>query len=666
MQQFSISPHKLPEDDGIQQNLLQFISNFDIKLIIKLFLFSLISLVLIPTLSRAQDLTYDFDTNRVNITYDSLNRILTKNSSTTSANYTYDGSYQGTLTNISFDNSTYKYEYDNKLRLTNETKIIDGVTFQRYIYYDSMDRIGNQTFTPGTNINYTYNNQSKISAVFGLISSVFHNEFDNPVNRSYNNTRLTEYLYDNKGRITQIKTSTLQHMNYTYDAVGNVLTINDSVNNRLYRISYDFLDRLINTTIGGISYVYSYNEIGNILKIVRDNTNTTKFSYGTNPVHAPSRITTGGVGADVHKLKELYSNAKQRVIDFFLPNEKNVTISNANWTIDFENNNKINSSIAFNISTNDTIWVIAAYNYSNGGSYPINTTGRSANTSIDYENVSVKFGVVIQNLTISNRNTSNITFALGILNKMNVTSQNIQWSCTGGLSGGPFTLTANTSRIDLMSSNYSTPGMKTFSCTTTSVDGNDTKAVEFEISGLKIEDYNNTRLAENQRMINFTIKNYWLPSTVTWYITSDGQTFTNTTSSIGTNATSLVSQTINYTTDGSKDIYINISSGGVVDYYNETLRLEAIEIEDYDTVNITSTDMLLGFKVRNNWHLNRSISWNLTDPSITSNNSVNIGTDEITFILIENNYTSAGTKNPKVTVHNGTFLDWFTDRFMIE
>lgn len=208
--------------------------------------------------------------------------------------------------------------------------------------------------------------------------------------------------------------------------------------------------------------------------------------------------------------------------------------------------------------------------------------------------------------------------------------------------------------------------MKTFSCTTTSVDGNDTKAVEFEISGLKIEDYNNTRLAENQRMINFTIKNYWLPSTVTWYITSDGQTFTNTTSSIGTNATSLVSQTINYTTDGSKDIYINISSGGVVDYYNETLRLEAIEIEDYDTVNITSTDMLLGFKVRNNWHLNRSISWNLTDPSITSNNSVNIGTDEITFILIENNYTSAGTKNPKVTVHNGTFLDWFTDRFMIE
>lgn len=636
---------------------------------IKLSLFGIVLFLLIVQISLAstQDLTYDSATKQVNITYDSLNRILTKNTSSVSINYTYDDRYQGTLTNISFDNSTYKYDYDDKLRLTKETKIIDGVAFERRLYYDSMDRIVKQTFTPGTDLNYTYNNQSKINKIIGLVTSTFHNAFDNPLNRTYNNNRVTEFSYDNKGRITEIKTGSLQNLSYSYDAVGNIIRINDSANGRLYKMSYDYLDRLINTSIGGINYVYSYNEIGNILKMVRDNVNTTKFVYGTNPVHAPSKIVTNDAGIDVSKLRELYSNTKQRIISFFLANEKNSTITNANWTVNFEDNNKINSTVAFSLTTNETIWVITGYNYSSGGTYRINITGMSATSSIDFENVSIKFGINAPSLLALSRNITRTMFDFRIFNDMSSASQNVSWSCSEGISSNEnFTLAGNETIIILVDHNYSSSGGKTFSCSASSVDGNDGKAVEFEIKGIRIENYNSTALVENRRMVNFIIRNYYHPTVITWYITSDGQTFTNTTSTLSTNGTASISQTINYTTDGKKDILVNISSGEMTDGYNETFIVRSLRIEDYDSRNLTSTNRLLQFIIKNIWPQNQSVRWNVTNPSITSNNDVNLISGESVFILVENNYTTQGTKKLQITAYNNTFTDSFADRFFVK
>ncbi len=578
--------------------------------------------------------------------------------------YSYDDQYDGTLANISFGNSTYKYEYDDKLRLTKETRIINGITFERKIYYDSMDRMLKQDFTPGQDINYTYNNQSKLGKINGFINSIFYSAFDNPSNRTYDSNRSTEFAYDIKGRVTEIKTGPLQNMSYSYDAVGNIIRINDMANDRLYDMSYDLLDRLVNATIGNIIYVYSYNEIGNILKIVRDNDNTTKFVYGNNPVHAPSKIIVNDAGTDTNNLEELFSNAKHRIISFFLSNEKESTITDVNWTIDFENQNKINSTLALNLTNNESVWVIAGYNYSNSGRYKINVTSRSEANSIDFENTTTKFGVTIHNLTVQSRDISNITFSLGILNDMNATSQNIQWSCSEGLSGGPFTLSGNASRIELVSNNYSTPGIKAFSCNTTSFDGNESGSIEFGINGVEIEDYNNTALDSNTRMINFTIKNYWLPLSVRWYITSNGQTFTNT-ASLTTNGTTMVSQIINYTADGNKDVIVNASSGSIIARYNESFNLNAIRIEDYDSLNLTSTNRLMEFRIKNNWPDNQSIRWNVTDPSLSSN-AINLASEEFVFVLIENNYTTQGTKKPQITAYNNTFADSVMDRFLVK
>ena len=434
-------------------------------------------------------------------------------------------------------------------------------------------------------------------------------------------------------------------------------------------MSYDYLDRLANASIGNINYVYSYNAIGNILKIVRDNNNTTKFVYYGNPIHAPDKIETNtdNVGVDVHKEANLYSDNKNRSIQFYLVNEKNSTINNANWSVKFSNS-IINSTIAFNITPNESILVIAAHNYSNAGNYSINVTGRADNTSTDYENVTLRFGVYVSSLAVNSMNTNKVTFELALKNDMNVTAACLSWVCsTGNQSSGtcPITLSANQERLENFSYVYSSPGNKVVTCNVTSNDGKHGKSIEFELKGIRIEDYNSTVLAENQRMVNFTIKNYWKSAAVTWYITSDGQTFTNTTSNISTNETASVSQTINYTADGSKNISINITSDSLVDKLNESFILKALRIENYDNINLTSTKRLLEFNVKNNWYLNQSVKWNITDPNITSNLTANLTAGESIIILIENNYTSPGTKKPKITAYNNSFIASFIDWFIV-
>ncbi|MBI2547051.1 MAG: hypothetical protein HYW23_01235 [Candidatus Aenigmarchaeota archaeon] len=270
-------------------------------------------------------------------------------------------------------------------------------------------------------------------------------------------------------------------------------------------------------------------------------------------------------------------------------------------------------------------------------------------------------------MSVKSTDTNNITFELVVRNNMNLTSQSITWACdNGNLSSAPFTLDGNQQRIENFSTVYSSPGSNALACNATSNDGNDAKTLNFNLTGIKIEDYNSTALAENQRTVNFTIKNYWTPSAVTWYMTSDGQTFTNTTSTLSTNGTALVSQTINYTTDGNKNIIINISSGSMVDRYNESFTLKALKISNYDSLNLTSTDRLLKFDIKNNWYQNQTVNWNITNPSLTGSNATNLTAGESLFILFENNYTTQGINKPQITAYNNSFISSFADRFVIK
>jgi len=629
--------------------------------------FILTLLVIIPQLVAAssQSLTYNNANNQVNISYDSLNRLLTKNSSADTAIYAYDSNYYGTLTNITFGNSTYKYEYDDKLRVTRETRTIDGIVFEKKNYYDSMDRFVKQTFFQGKNISYYYNEQGKISKILGYINSTFHNAFDSILNRTYANSKIANFTYNSdNARLTQIKTNTIQQLDYSYDSVGNVITINDSVNSRNHRMSYDFLGRLVNVSIGTSNYVYSYNPIGNILKIVRDRTNTTKFVYTGTPVHTPSQIITGNAGIDVYKLSQLDSTGKSRQFQFYLVNEKNTTLTNVNWTVAFGDGTLLNSTSPINI-TNSSISFIAQHNYTSGGFYNVNVTGRSAASS-DFENRSIKFGVMIPSFSIIYKNVTYTVSEFFIHNNMTESSQNVSWNCSDGTTSILlFSLSGNEYLRVLTTYNYSSTGARTLTCSANSTDGNDTKSTNFEIKGIKIEGYNNIPINGNNRTIQFKIKNYYYPASISWSIVSDGQIqHSGTTNTIATGSSETISRDINYTTDGIKTIIVNISSGSLYDQYNDSFNLKAIRIENYYNYNLTAANRILIFNIKNYWPQNMNVSWNVSDPTISSNNIANLTQGESVFVFIQNNYTTQGRKTPKITAYSNSSLDSYTDIFI--
>lgn len=109
----------------------------------------------------------------------------------------------------------------------------------------------------------------------------------------YGNGNVTTYMYHPLSlRLTRLYTldkngTALQDLNYTYDSVGNILSIDDKVNTADQAFQYDELNRLTKAT--GQQYgtkTYLYDAIGNI---VRKDGKT--YFYGKAPTASPHAVT---------------------------------------------------------------------------------------------------------------------------------------------------------------------------------------------------------------------------------------------------------------------------------------------------------------------------------------------------------------------------------------
>ena len=109
------------------------------------------------------------------------------------------------------------------------------------------------------------------------------------MNRTYGNGLIQQFSYDEENnRLTNIYISGVQNLTYDYDSVENIISILDPVNNRNHYLGYDGLNRLINATIGDDVYKYSYNPLGNMMKIVHNNER-----FFLKPMFVPSGVSIG-------------------------------------------------------------------------------------------------------------------------------------------------------------------------------------------------------------------------------------------------------------------------------------------------------------------------------------------------------------------------------------
>ncbi|HEX04304.1 MAG TPA: hypothetical protein ENH10_03990 [Bacteroidetes bacterium] len=207
------------------------------------------------------------------LSYDALDRLnqsIVNNS--LSYNYTYDTQFNGTLRGIDNPYDSYIYWYDNRYRKIKDEHVIDELSFNTSWGYDSMDRVKNLTYPDGEVVNFTYNNQGQLESLGQYLTDVDYNAVEKITDKRFENGIVTSYSYrpDNY-RLSRILTPGLQDFNYTYDGVGNVLSIGNSLRGSTEYFGYDELHRLTSAyETDGYNLTYEYNPIGNLLNIRDD------------------------------------------------------------------------------------------------------------------------------------------------------------------------------------------------------------------------------------------------------------------------------------------------------------------------------------------------------------------------------------------------------------
>ena len=267
--------------------------------------------------------TYDYDDATGNLLTTTETGLLGDSTPYThTTTYTYDSnsriaSIDGPRTDVQ-DVTTYAYDSTTGF-LTSVTQPIIGTTA-----YSNFDALGNpQTVTDpnGNSTTYTYDTSGRVSTVKAPgdtnATQYFYvaggcgqscggaNKIDH-ITLPEGNT--IWYTYDSMGKLSSIKDSLNNTINYTYDSEGNKLTeqIKDSGGSLQKTLSYqyDALNRLTKTinpdnafsqytydalgnrktakdTNGGTT-AYNYDALSRLVSVIQPGTVTTQYGYSTN------------------------------------------------------------------------------------------------------------------------------------------------------------------------------------------------------------------------------------------------------------------------------------------------------------------------------------------------------------------------------------------------
>jgi RHS repeat-associated protein len=286
----------------------------------------------------------------INLYYDELNRLKGKTYNSGPVNpVTYlrpaDPGYNGYAASYTYDSTTggnkgiglqtgmsdlasgssLSWLYDIRGRLTQATRqYTSGGSFTFGYTYDELDRLATTTYPDGEVLTTYYNNQ-------GLPEQLALAESGNPVvllveDAKYNargqqesldrgNDTATDYQYYDQieaFRMMALETSgsgssLLQDLQYTYDDVGNVTSISDSLAGEVQSYTYDALNRLKTAEVSDVGSLpaydltYTINEIGNITGVNDDGTATTynylPAQYSHSQPHAVKSLSGGSTGS---------------------------------------------------------------------------------------------------------------------------------------------------------------------------------------------------------------------------------------------------------------------------------------------------------------------------------------------------------------------------------
>lgn len=590
--------------------------------------------------------------NTVTLTYDALNRITSKsyseNGSEKVINFTYDQNYLGTLSNVTVGGIAYGYTYDDRLRVIGLDKtIFDEILTTTYIY-DSSDRLLAQARN-GVQREFTYNDQDQITAISGFLTEATYTAHGVLDTKKLDNGITTSYIYEPSTlRLSTISTPGVQGLTYTYDNVGNILTLNDSQLSKQHTMTYDSLNRLVEASIGSDRYAYSYNELGNMMNIVRNN-DSKKLVYTGSPAHAPSLIYDDKAGADIHHV-HIDASSKNVSFNITLYNEKTISLSGVNLSINFGDGNTHNQN---DLTITDSTNLLVHHAYSNGDTYNVQIQAFSPD-SYDELNLTTRIGIQAAQLTKLHSAVDTHTFELLIENSMQETASDMYWNCSNSISSGIETdLLGSQYQYNFFQILFTTPGEHTLQCNITSSDGSDSISNKFTLPELDIDNYDTLSLDQGVKVIAYDLYNYFNSTQANLTVTSGEDSFQRP-FNISTNSRIMSFAEFDYNSDGVKSLQIEASTPETNKNFKDEFTIQSIHITKYNR----HPNQTISFDLHNTWEPG-TVNWSI--PIIGQSGSVILNHNETTTVSVSTNLTSE-VDQLHLFASTNTTTDRITDR----
>ncbi|MFN4774237.1 MAG: RHS repeat-associated core domain-containing protein [Pseudanabaena sp.] len=219
-------------------------------------------------------------------TYDELDRLVKRQESDGRfISYTYDRF--GYLASVQSNGGTTLYSYDD---LGNLLELVDTAGQTTKYTYNSVGMLIKSEYGNGVVETFTYNSLYHLVSIKTTKQGTTLSSFDYTRDSSGKilkveelSGRVVSYSYDSESRlvsefILEDGISVSRSINYTYDAVGNRLSRNDSVEG-ITNYTYNELNQLISSTINSQATTYSYDSEGKLIKEQLDSDTFKVYSW---------------------------------------------------------------------------------------------------------------------------------------------------------------------------------------------------------------------------------------------------------------------------------------------------------------------------------------------------------------------------------------------------
>ncbi|MBU3134599.1 hypothetical protein KPL40_19525, partial [Clostridium gasigenes] len=256
---------------------------------------------------------YEYDNlNRLVSVVNPLNKVISKNIYDGNGNKIKAIDGNGYISNDTDEKrygTIYKYNLSNKVIEVDSPEAQANINGSKYSFkylYNGVGEISKKVDGLGNEINYEYDNIGNLKKVIDSLGNSVVYSYDKSGNKIYMKDALnreTFYNYNLSNELKDVKDPEGKIERYKYDLSSNLVKTTDKNSNDI-AYSYDNNDRLISKSVAktGDSINFSYDEVGNRISM-KDSTGITSYNYDAN--YQIIDITKGGVKQLAYTYDEL-------------------------------------------------------------------------------------------------------------------------------------------------------------------------------------------------------------------------------------------------------------------------------------------------------------------------------------------------------------------------